>query len=125
MPREVCLAPPIHIFQCPKLPNFWPVVCALFCVFIFGILYQILNLKCCYLLLTSPVTLLAIKLFSSFYNQFQLSALNLDFVCCLGLIDVFSANERSQIFAHILIKMKQFNLYTNLVLRFSNCSVRI
>ena len=55
MPREVCLAPPIHIFQCPKLvPNFWLVVCALFCVFIFGILYQILNLKCCYLLLTSP-----------------------------------------------------------------------
>ena len=50
---------------------------------------------------------------------------NLDFVHCLGLIDVFSANERSQMFAHILIKMKKINLYTNLVLRFSNCSVRI
>ena len=54
IPREVCSASPIHTFQRPKLSDFWPVVCALFCIFIFGILHKTLNLKGCYLLLTSP-----------------------------------------------------------------------
>ena len=54
IPREVCSASPIHVFQCPKLSDFWPVVFALFCIFIFVILHKTLNLKGCYLLLTSP-----------------------------------------------------------------------
>ena len=114
MPREVCLAPPIHIFQCPKLPNFWPVVFALFCIFIFGILPSKTELKrllpsrslfatlFCY----TFVTLQVIKLLSSIYSQFKLFVLNLNFVHCLELIDVFSANERSEMFACILLKMK-------------------
>ena len=109
IPREVCSASPIHIFQRPKLSDFWPVVCALFCIFIFGILHKTLNLKGCYLLLTSPPfcfvalswPLLAIKLFSSFYTHFQLFVLNPNFLHCLELIDVFSANECSEMFACI------------------------
>ena len=52
------------------------------------------------------VTLQAIKLLSSIYSQFKLFVLNLNFVHCLELIDLFSANERSEMFACILLKMK-------------------
>ena len=77
IPREVCSAPPTHIFQCSKLPDFWPVVCALFCIFIFGILHQILNLKGCYLLLTFPPFCFgALSWLSWQSNYFRLSTLN-------------------------------------------------
>ena len=53
-----------------------------------------------------PLTHLAlsINLISTFCTQFQLFALkNFNFLDCLGLIDAFSANERAEIIACILL----------------------
>ena len=53
-----------------------------------------------------PLTHLAlsINLISTFCTQFQLFALkNVNFLDCLGLIDAFSANERAEIIACILL----------------------
>ena len=40
---------------------------------------------------------------SSFVIQFQLFALNFNFLHCLGLIDMLSANQHGEIFACILL----------------------
>ena len=48
-------------------------------------------------------TVLSINLISPFCTQFQLFALNFNFLHCLGLIDMFSANEHAEIFACILL----------------------
>ena len=59
------------------------------------------------------VTLQAIKLLSSIFSQFKLFVLNLNFVHCLELIDVFSANERS--FNKALLKENSASVITNRV----------
>ena len=49
---------------------------------------------------------LSINLISTFYTQFHLFALNFNFLHCLGLIDVLSANELAEIFACVLLDQK-------------------
>ena len=48
-------------------------------------------------------TFLSINLISTFCTQFYLFALNFNFLHCLGLIDVLSANELAEIFACVLL----------------------
>ena len=52
----------------------------------------------------SFATFLSINLISSFCTQFQLFALNFNFLHCLGLIDMLSANQHGEIFACILLR---------------------
>ena len=54
----------------------------------------------------SFATFLSIKLISSFCTQFQLFAFNFNFLHCLGLIDMLSANQRGEISACILLILK-------------------
>ena len=46
----------------------------------------------------------SINLISTFCTQFHLFALNFNFLHCLGLIDVLSANELAEIFACVLLR---------------------
>ena len=48
-------------------------------------------------------TFLSINLISTFCTQFHLYALNFNFLHCLGLIDVLSANELAEMFACVLL----------------------
>ena len=51
----------------------------------------------------SLATFLSINLISSFCTQFQLFPLNFNFLHCLGLIDMLSANQHGEIFSCILL----------------------
>ncbi len=55
-------------------------------------------------------TFLSTNLISTFCTQFQLFALNFNFLHCLGLIDVLSANEHAEIFVCILL-LNEFDGY--------------
>ena len=50
-----------------------------------------------------PVNQSSIDFISTFCTQFHLFALNFNFLHCLGLIDVLSANELAEIFACVLL----------------------
>ena len=55
-------------------------------------------------LLTYLLTLLANNIHAKrFFNQFELFALNFNFLDCLGLIDMLSDNQHGEIFACILL----------------------
>ena len=53
-------------------------------------------------------TFLSINLISTFCTQFQLFALNFNFLHRLGLIDVLSANELAETFACVLLVRKKY-----------------
>ena len=60
-------------------------------------------------MLTYLLTLLANNINAkSFFNQFQLFALNFNFLDCLGLIDMLSDNQHGEIFAYILLNPTLF-----------------
>ena len=54
---------------------------------------------------------LSINSISTFCTQFHLFALNFNFLHCLGLIDVLSANELAEIFACVLLLSVFFAVY--------------
>ena len=68
-----------------------------------------LCINCCFCSLQTHfvwhalATFLSINLISTFCTQFHLFALNFNFLHCLGLIDVLSANELAEIFACVLL----------------------
>ena len=47
------------------------------------------------------------NIISTFCTQFQISALNFNFLHCMGLIDKFSANEHAEMFACGLLISQQ------------------
>ena len=98
------------LLRSPRLPDFEPGICALLGVFVQSNFPSNSELKRCYSLNLPAIlfccafaTVLSINLISTFCTQFQLFALNFNFLHCLGLIDVFSANEHAEIFACILL----------------------
>ena len=100
------------LLRSPRLPDFEPLgyLCFVGC-FCSKNFPSNSELKRCYSLNLPAIlfccafaTVLSINLISTFCTQFQLFALNFNFLHCLGLIDVFSANEHAEIFACILLK---------------------